>query len=1259
MNRYISRTALSLAVGALVAACGGGESPLDAAQRAALSAGESPNAKARAVAVKPTHRVTVNISGGTGTLLATHGSPVCESASSCYIDVPIGVKVGLRLAPDDGFTAGSWGGGVYLRKPTPDNPNNTEYYGLCGNNGVTCDTIISDDVISRHQSGSFSVTATLLGKGAVAECSVTRATSTSPSIATQSPRLLLNNQDYMSCLKKTAQLNSPEFTRLKAMVDSQMATGRPYTRYRMGALDDRGVVSRDGLVCGSYIRDANPDPDSGKGADVYGYTPWYSALLYKVTNDSKYADFAIKGISWLLDEEEYLSTASYSCLRETEDPITKEKKLVSSSGLLRPGIANDSYLELDDYLVDIAYVLDWLGDYAGGTNSDPDSVLDAVKKQRLIAYGNQALWNVWKSPQGDGGYQATWGGRVFPYSGWGQPRHDPTHVGNNYYFHHMNALMHFGVATLGQNPMAEEWVNLFRQELEGRLLPFDNGPSGEGGGSLEGTGYGASARDKFKFLDTWERSTGQRVAGRYALASLAHQIHNFLPTLDRMHNVGDQSRAAEAPLYDYHRDYLQVLVQLFPDEKISGAASNLIRHSSVPRMQHGFNQPLDYLYYKPNNTALRSPDELSATYWGEATGQFMMRSGWNFEATASNFICSPHVQSHQHDDSGSFTIFKGDWLAHDANGRSNDGLRQAPQFHNMVRFNRSNGDDMWYRSFGHPCRVMAFTDTASFVHISADVTPVYANAPSAYKSDPTEPGYGGAEVKKVQREYVYLKPNAFVVMDRVETYNGATAHWVLNTPVPWQVNGDRMDLDHGGHQLTRFDLNPSGARATVISSQASRTLGTNHRLEQEMRGGAGHFLNVFGIDGAVTSATAVNENGKVGANIQFEDGSQATVFFPLGEMGGELHLTAPNGTVLHTGPLPKHIAPPPLYAGDPPPPVRPAPAPYPTPRPPGTTPPPPPPGGGGGGGTPPPPAVNAQVTLNTSVPDGAIVAAPGAVNLTADVTATGSTVARVEFYRNDEKIAEDTTAPYEASLSNLPAGGYKLTARVVLNNGSVWPNTPEAQSALVRGLTVETLAKPPAGKLMTLVKGSNGYTAVTDFGLSSQNIQYNGGKGIVDNGQINGAYRIDGAYEIKTVMRFGGLGGLKGRRVLKAELQLAFNDGDSGYTLRGEYLNKHWDPLSSSFGWTKATTSTTWSVPGIGPEDVLPGLSFSISGFVPKTIDVRKVLLDPTVVQRWIDTPTSNYGMVISATQHRGISWIWSSEAPSASVRPKLNLTFE
>jgi hypothetical protein len=88
-------------------------------------------------------------------------------------------------------------------------------------------------------------------------------------------------------------------------------------------------------------------------------------------------------------------------------------------------------------------------------------------------------------------------------------------------------------------------------------------------------------------------------------------------------------------------------------------------------------------------------------------------------------------------------------------------------------------------------------------------------------------------------------------------------------------------------------------------------------------------------------------------------------------------------------------------------------------------------GGGGSSETP-----NEAPTVALGAPAaGATVVWGQPVGITATAADTDGTIARVEFYDGADKIGEDTTAPYEFTWANAPAGTRVITARAIDNAG--------------------------------------------------------------------------------------------------------------------------------------------------------------------------------------------------------------------------------
>ena len=129
-------------------------------------------------------------------------------------------------------------------------------------------------------------------------------------------------------------------------------------------------------------------------------------------------------------------------------------------------------------------------------------------------------------------------------------------------------------------------------------------------------------------------------------------------------------------------------------------------------------------------------------------------------------------------------------------------------------------------SMGTPCRVMALADTPLYTYMSADVTPIYSFRHSYVNN------YNNHLVKKVQREYLFIRPSTFVVMDRVESTTPTQQIWTLNLPFQPSVSPGRISMANGANSLDVYGLAPaSDATGTVTSQASSRGMGTNWRVE--------------------------------------------------------------------------------------------------------------------------------------------------------------------------------------------------------------------------------------------------------------------------------------------------------------------------------------------------------------------------------------------------------------------------------------------
>ncbi len=560
------------------------------------------------------------------------------------------------------------------------------------------------------------------------------------------------------------------------------------------------------------------------GADVYYYQPWHAALLGQLTQDAKYCAAAVAAV---------------------DKSVAADEAMIANGTM--PTVAHDSYLDIGDVIGNVAIVYDWCFD-----------VIDGSRRAAWLAYADQAVWNVWNHDA------AKWGGKSMPWSGWSVD--DPS---NNYYYSFLRATMLLGLAAHDEIPSAGGWLLEFHDtKVMDQLIPTFNTDL-VGGGSREGTGYGVSMRRLFELYDVWQASTGEKLADRtpHTRSSMLAMMHQIVPTLDFVAPTGDHSRDSTAALFDYHRNYLQELVSLFPDDPIAPRVQALLAMSSVPKMDQEFMMAFD-LIYENHDVAPQPLDGLGTAYYAPGIGELYARSGWDKHATWVNMIGGPFDQSHGHEDQGSIMIYKDGWLAYDPNVESSSGIRDEIEAHSLVRI--VDGTASVKQKNGTTSTMLAIHRGPQWLHAAADLTPAYA---------------GKAAVQKVQREMVYLEPDCVVVYDRVASTASTQQVWQLSVPSSPVISGSRATITTASHTLNVERVVPAQVTSTVHRFADDPDFHGGFRLDETIAGGDQRYLHVLWIDGAVGTVTAQGESG---VTITFGSGSTATVQFNKDAVGGSL-----------------------------------------------------------------------------------------------------------------------------------------------------------------------------------------------------------------------------------------------------------------------------------------------------------------------------------------------------------------------------------
>jgi hypothetical protein len=429
-----------------------------------------------------------------------------------------------------------------------------------------------------------------------------------------------------------------------------------------------------------------------------------------------------------------------------------------------PEVAGDSYLQSGPMISALALTYD----------ACRAQMTDAQRTQ-WSGYADRTIANIW-SPN-----SAKWGERSATWTGW-----SIDNPGNNYYYSFVEATMYWGLASNN-----EIWLKLLRDnKLPALEQYFAKLP---GGGSLEGTGYGTAQMRLFEIYRVWKDSTGVDLANAnpHLNDTLIFWTHATVPTLDRFAPIGDQSRSSMPELFDYHRRLMLGGRALSNDAKARAVSSWWLNSISVKQMRHGFNFRYDLL---PAGDERKPPAEL--IYVATGTGHVFARTGWDKDAAWVMFTAGPYVESHAHQDQGSFTFFSGDWLAVSENVWSHSGIQQGTDLQNVVRFVRDGKTIRQREPTTSKLQITSTGPAPGEVHASADLGPAFGSG-------------SGVSAWKRTIDFVGHK---LTVRDAFSRAAGTQAIFQVNVPVEPTIKGKEATAG----RLRVKVLSPADAKLTAF-----------------------------------------------------------------------------------------------------------------------------------------------------------------------------------------------------------------------------------------------------------------------------------------------------------------------------------------------------------------------------------------------------------------------------------------------------------
>ena len=472
----------------------------------------------------------------------------------------------------------------------------------------------------------------------------------------------------------------------------------------------------------------------------------------------------------------------------------------------------------------------------------------------------------------------------------------------NRYYAHLYGRAIIGLATLGENePRAQEYVDITSEQNSKEVVPFMRRYA-VGGDWSEGWNY-MQPTMKHLFL-IYEAARSVYGEDLYRDASFPYDlmtfmVHATLPDLAHGYPEGDLYEST-AGVSDGHRAVMLLLVNEFADQAWSTYGQQWLEqtittpdaNTTPGRMFSEENAFHDFLWETPDVIA-RSFEGLPTTYYATGGGTVFARSDWGDDAAWVSFHAGGFLTDHLQRGHNHFNIWRGEWLAHDANLGASDGYNRQPRYHNVIVVN--DADQSNY-SVG---RIARYDDAGTYVYALGSATPVM------WFMD-WNIGQPVRVADHYTRSFLYSRPDVLVVVDRVTASQASySKEWLLNVSAQPSVVGGLVTVTgpQGKGKLfcrTMLPQNANIASVPLSSINAAAGLqGWQLQVRPPTAQADDLFLHVFYIaDSATTnmpdtSRVEATQGNMVGAHIRDAAGNLLVLF------SADPEARSPSGNVVY------------------------------------------------------------------------------------------------------------------------------------------------------------------------------------------------------------------------------------------------------------------------------------------------------------------------------------------------------------------------
>ncbi|MGQ9731567.1 MAG: heparinase II/III domain-containing protein [Candidatus Zipacnadales bacterium] len=442
---------------------------------------------------------------------------------------------------------------------------------------------------------------------------------------------------------------------------------------------------------------------------------------------------------------------------------------------------------------------------------------------------------------------------------------------NNHLYLEYGPILYVGIALYeeGLDDAAARQLALDGYELLiHHMLPAHELVTQGQGGWHEGMSYHAFFTYEFAHLvELWSSATDNNLWPNFA------GLDGDAEWLVHCTRPWDNGRVATADIgdYDSYDNQIAAYMPLLQQRKRDGVAGwwgeqirqkAKRRHAAGVKYQLGDGKWWPYLLWYDPAVPHVPTEKLPLHRHFAGIGWVAMRSSWESDATFALFVCAPlYLGGHQHCDNNSFVIGKNAWLALDSGVYDAETPHRGRYYARTIAHNTITVTDpresfaggTWgYGQEGQGPNdggqlygdAPEFVNEVAEVHRRANIIAYQATDDYVFVAGDATRSYSLAKLKEFTRAFLYIRPDLFIIFDRVEsTDHNFKKRWLLHSAAEPRIAASTTEIVNGNGRLVMQTLLPASVDIAKI-------------------GGPGHEFEVDGTNYPPKKAYDPDEAGR-------------------------------------------------------------------------------------------------------------------------------------------------------------------------------------------------------------------------------------------------------------------------------------------------------------------------------------------------------------------------------------------------------------